>query len=360
MSAPQAILIRGVNWLGDAIMALPAMDRLREAHPAARLTLLTHEKLAGLWEGTSHFDEVITFAKEESPFAVGQRLRGRGFEVALVLPNSQRSALECWHARIGRRIGFAGNWRRWLLTDPVAPPPRAVRMKKRGRADIERRIAANESPEIFPASAHQIHHYLHLAKQLGASDEPLEPRLQCATPSPSQPSGPLVGFVSGAEHGPAKRWPAAHFIEAGRLLVEKYQAQLLLLGGPGDLEITAEIAAGLPAEHTTDLSGKTTLAELASMLAGCDVVLTNDTGPMHVAAAVGTPVVVPFGSTSPDLTAPGLRGDSSHQLLRTTAPCSPCFLKECPIDLRCLNDITPAQAVQAISRVLERRREGGN
>ena len=120
---------------------------------------------------------------------------------------------------------------------------------------------------------------------------------------------------------------------------------------------TAEIASGLPPEHTLDLAGKTSLAELATTLAGCDVVLANDTGPMHVASAVGTPVVGIFGSTSPDLTAPGLPGEGTHQLLRTSAPCSPCYLKHCPVDLRCLNEITPAQAVEAVGRLLANQAE---
>ena len=354
MSAPRNILIRGVNWLGDAIMALPAIERLREAHPAARLTLLTHEKLAGLWEGTSHFNEVITFSREESPFAIGHRLRQGGYDTALILPNSPRSALECWHARIPRRIGFVGKWRKLFLTEPIRHRASVVRMRKRRRADIEGRIARNDAAETFPAAAHQIHLYLHLVSHLGASDEPMAPRLQCAPLPPPQHDQPQVGLVSGAEHGPAKRWPISYFIEAGRQLIEEHQARILLVGGPGDLETTTQIAAGLPARHVTNLAGKTTLAELASTLASCDVVLANDTGPMHVAAAVGTPVVVPFGSTSPDLTAPGLPGEGPHQLLRTSAACSPCYLKECPIDLRCLNGITPARAVQSVEQILNR------
>ncbi len=359
MSTLGNILIRGVNWLGDAIMALPAMDRLREAHPTARLTLLSHTKLTGLWEGTSHFDEVIPFEQGESPLSIGRRLRGGGFDVALILPNSPRSALECLHARIGRRVGFAGKWRRWLLTDVVAPPPGAVQMVKRPHPDIHRRIAAGEVSERFPANAHQVHLYLHLAKQLGASDELCKPKLQCVEPEYTGSEGPRVGFVCGAEHGPAKRWQVANFIETGCQLIEQYQARIVLVGGRGDMAATAEIASGLPPERTLDLAGKTSLAELATTLASCDVVLANDTGPMHVASAVGTPVVGIFGSTSPDLTAPGLPGEGTHQLLCTSAPCSPCYLKHCPVDLRCLNEITPAQAVEAVGRLLDQRTDDG-
>ena len=352
MSPPQKILIRGVNWLGDAIMTLPAIDRLREAHPEAHFTLLTHEKLAGLWDGTEHFDAVLTFAKSESPFTIGQRLRKHDFDTALILPNSPRSALECWHARIPRRIGYVSRWRKWFLTDPIAPHPHAMPMHKRLPLDIEYRITNDLPPEKYPARAHHIHQYLHLAKNLGASDEPMAPALRLKN-SPSKNTGnPKIGLIAGAEYGPAKRWPTARFIEAGKLLIEKHQAHLLLFGGQGDVETAAEIANGLPAEQTTNLADKTTLTELVTALAECNAVLTNDTGPMHVAAAVGTPVVVPFGSTSPELTAPGLPGADTHQFLRTTAPCSPCFLKKCPIDLRCLDSITSAQAATAVARAL--------
>jgi len=352
MSAPNNILIRGVNWLGDAIMALPAIDRLREAHPEARLTLLTHEKLAGLWEGAEHFNEVLTFEKSESPFIIGQRLREHQFDTALILPNSPRSALECWHANIPRRIGYASRWRKWFLTDPIASHPHAVPMHKRLPLDIEYRITNNLPPEKYPARAHHIHQYLHLAKQLGASDEPTAPTLRLKTPPSKNSGNPKIGLIAGAEYGPAKRWPTAHFIEAAKILIEKHQAHLLLLGGKGDVETATEITEALPAKHTTNLAGKTSLTQLVTTLAECNAVLTNDTGPMHVAAAVGTPVIVPFGSTSPELTAPGLPGDNAHQFLRTTAPCSPCFLKKCPIDLRCLNSITPDQAATAVARVL--------
>ncbi len=352
MSTPQNILIRGVNWLGDAIMALPTIDALREAHSKARLTLLTHEKLAGLWENTSHFDAILTFSKNESPFTIGQRLRDGDFDTALILPNSPRSALECWHARIPRRIGYASRWRKWFLSDAITPHPHAVPMHKRLPLDIEYRITNDLPPEKYPTRAHHVHQYLHLAKHLGASDAPTVPKLRLNNPPAEKKGTPRIGFIAGAEYGPAKRWPVTHFIEAGQMLIEQHEAQLVLLGGPGDVETADEIAAALTAEHVTHLAGKTSLAELVTTLGECHAVLTNDTGPMHVAAAVGTPVIVPFGSTSPELTAPGLPGEGPHQLLRTSAPCSPCFLKQCPIDLRCLHEVTPADAVAAVARVL--------
>lgn len=355
---PQNLLIRGVNWLGDAIMTLPAVTRLREALPETRFTLLSHEKLAGLWAHTAHFDQVLTFAKGESPFVISKRLKPKDFDAVLILPNSFRTALEAWHAGIPRRIGYSGNWRSPLLTHAIAPRPEAIPMQKRMPIDIEYRLINHLKPQTFPESAHHIHQYLHLAQHLGASSKPLAPQLERSENapvfSPTEKPRPYIGLIAGAEYGPAKRWPTEHFIETASQLIEQRQAHVLLLGGSGDQDTAAEIADALPADHHTNLAGQTTLPELVSALAACDAVLTNDTGPMHVAAAAGTPVIVPFGSTSPDLTGPGLPDNplSPHQLLRTTADCSPCFLRKCPIDFRCLKEITPADAVAAIERVL--------
>ena len=361
MSTSENILIRGVNWLGDAIMTLPAIGRLREAHPYAQFTLLTHEKLSSLWKGTTHFDNILTFNKGESPLAVGNRLKCKKFDSALILPNSFRTALECWKAGIPRRIGYSGNWRSGLLTDAIAPRPEAIPMQKRLPLDIEYRLTNQLQPQTFPASAHHIYQYLHLATHLGASDEPTAPRLQRSEEAPKfadpQKPHPYIGLITGAEDGPAKRWPTDHFIKAAKELIEKHQAHILLFGGPGDVETAEAIAESLPEDQHTNLTGQTTLPELIDALATCEVVLSNDTGPMHVAAAVGTPVVVPFGSTSPDFTGPGLPDDpdSPHQLLRTSAPCSPCFLRKCPIDLRCLKEITAANTVAAVGKILSNK-----
>ena len=358
---PQNLLIRGVNWLGDAVMTLPAITRLREALPTTRFSLLTHEKLYGLWEHTAHFDHVLTFAKGESPFLIGKRLKSEDFDTSLILPNSLSTALEAWYAGIPRRIGYAGNLRSPLLTHAITARPKAIPMQKRVAIDIEYRLINHLKPQTFPATAHHIHQYLHLAQHLGASTQPLAPQLKRTGDVPSfsatkQPR-PYIGLIAGAEYGPAKRWPTEYFIETATQLIEQRQAHMLLLGGPGDRDIASEIADALPADHHTNLAGRTTLPELVSALAACDAVITNDTGPMHVAAAAGTPVIVPFGSTSPDLTGPGLPNDpnSPHQLLRTTADCSPCFLRKCPIDSRCLKEITPTDTVAAVKRVLDQQ-----
>ncbi len=339
-------------------MTLPALYRLREANPKSKFTLLTDQKLADLWENTDHFDEILTFKKSDSPCTIGTRLKKYTYDTALIFPNSFRSALECWYGNIPKRIGYAGNWRSLLLTDPIGHRAQSVPMRKRVKIDIEYRLINNLDRQTFPSNAHHIHQYLHLAKQLGAGDEPLAPKLIRRENSSSlesiNVSPPYIGLIAGAKYGPAKRWPAKNFIETANAIVKEYQIHVLLLGGRDDCEIAKEIEVGLPSEKVTNLAGKTSLTELTSILANCEVVLSNDTGPMHLAAAVETPVVVPFGSTSPELTGPGLPHNlaSPHHLIHTDVGCSPCFLRKCPIDLRCFKSITVENVLAAVENVL--------
>ncbi|HXG48770.1 MAG TPA: lipopolysaccharide heptosyltransferase II [Methylomirabilota bacterium] len=367
----QRILVRGVNWLGDAVMTTPALQRLREAHPAAHITLLTPAKLAELWTRDPAVDAVLAFEPTESLWAVAGRLRAQRCDVALVLPNSPRSALETFLARIPVRIGRAGAWRNIFLTRAVVPRSDAVRMHKRGVAEIRARLDALPRPAraTFPAGAHHLHDYLYLVAALGGHRAPLPPRLVVtaeevaavrqrwgAPATPGQP--PLLGLNAGAEYGPAKRWPESHFVAAAAALQREFGCHCWIFGGRGDMALAGRIAAGLRAagggapESVRNLAGATTLRELLAALRACDVVLTNDTGPMHVAAAVGTPVVVPFGSTSPELTGPGLPGDARHALIAGDVPCAPCFRRECPVDFRCMAAVSVERVVEALRRIL--------
>jgi heptosyltransferase-2 len=157
----------------------------------------------------------------------------------------------------------------------------------------------------------------------------------------------------GAEYGPAKRWPMEKFIAAASEIQKRTNCTWLVFGGQADVEIASRIESAMasPPSAIWNLAGKTSLRELMTLLKICRVLLTNDSGPMHVAAALGTPVVVPFGSTSPELTGPALPGDPQHRLLKSDAPCSPCFLRECPIDFRCLNGISAERVVEAVLQI---------
>jgi len=218
---------------------------------------------------------------------------------------------------------------------------------------------------VLLQTAHQIHEYLHLVAALGVNPEPLPPqlfvspaeieaakkkfRLESEKRTGETPV-PLFGLNPGAEYGPAKRWPAERFIAAAREIQKRTNCVWLIFGGANDAQITSQIESAI--RHSSfvirNLCGQTSLRELMALLKICRVLLTNDSGPMHVAAALGTPVVVPFGSTSPELTGPGLPGDPRHRLLKSDAPCSPCFRRECPIDFRCMNGIAVQRVVEAV------------
>jgi heptosyltransferase-2 len=215
----------------------------------------------------------------------------------------------------------------------------------------------------YHASSHHIHEYLHLVAALGANPEPPAP-LVFVTPEEINAAkkkfglddvgAPIIGLNAGAEYGPAKRWPVDRFLAAAIIIQKLTKCRWILFGGIGDAKLSSQIAEGfrVTGNQCHDLTGKTSLRELMSLLKSCRVLLTNDTGPMHVAAALGTPVVVPFGSTSPELTGPGLPGDPRHFLLKSNAPCSPCFLRECPIDFRCMNGISVEKVVEAVVQSL--------
>ena len=364
---PSNILIRGVNWLGDAVMTTPALQRIREHFSDAKISILTESKLANLWKHHPAVHETIPFSRDESVFAVARQLREQRFDLALILPNSFRSAFECWRAGIPVRIGYSGNVRTLLLTQRVSHSAKQFKMRKRSEEEIRELIATSSDgsrPEI-PKTAHHIFNYLYLAKAVGASDEPARPQLHVQAEEKSafakkfglSDRPKLFGLNAGAEYGPAKRWPAENFIAAAVEISRSADCTWLVFGGAGDIElasrITTEInsaqrAAKPDRSAAINTAGQTTLRELCAGLSLCSVVLTNDSGPMHVAAAVGARVVVPFGSTSPELTGPGLPNDERHIVLRSSPPCAPCFLPRCPIDLRCLTQIQVSEAVAAV------------
>ena len=350
--------MRSVNWLGDAVMTTPALHRLRQARRGARITLLSPEKLAGLWEGQPFLDELLTFSASENIWQLGRRLRERKFTVGLAFPNSIRSALELWLAGIPRRIGVPRTGRSLLLTQMVLPRAAALEMRKRPVRDIRRRIQHDEAATRYPATAHHVHHYLHLAAALGALPEPMAPSIDVSEETMEAVRGkfglaraagrPWFGLNPGAEYGPAKRWPAERFVAAARVLRERTHCRWMVFGGAGDIALTETISADITratGEPPLNLAGRTSLRELAAVLKICDLVLTNDTGPMHLAAAVGAPVIAIFGSTSPELTGPVF--SARAQVVRCDAPCAPCFRRECPIDLRCLRGIETDQVVAA-------------
>jgi heptosyltransferase-2 len=361
---PRRIVLRAVNWLGDAIMSTPAVMRIRERFPEARITLVTPSKLAGLWEGHPGIDEVIALAPKEGVWSVGRRLRPLKFDLGFAFPNSPRSAMELFLGGVRRRVGGRWPWRNWMLTDVVEAQPGAVEMRRRTPVEIRRALADPDATphwgEPLPGpEAHHIHQYLRLLGPVGGSMEPMVPviRVDPAVAAATRatfglgPDRRWIGINAGAEYGPAKRWPAGAFRWMIGELVLDPELGVVIFGGPADVELARSLVpAGSSAVRV--LAGKTTLTQLAAALQSCAVVVTNDTGPMHLAAAVGTPVLVPFGSTSPELTGPGLPGDPRHRFVRVGVPCGPCFLRTCPVDHRCLEGIAPEWVLSELRAML--------
>lgn len=374
---PRRILVRGVNWLGDAVMSSPALQRLRERVPESSIVLLTPDKIADLWRDHPSVDQVLTFTFREPPWSVARRLRADAFDCALIFPNSPRSALEAWLAGIPERIGFTRPWRDWFLTQALPSRAGRVPMRKRTVREIRRLTASGKAPVAGSTSmtalpdpaSHHIHDYLYLAASLGAEPAPAPPKFQVSTEEIRKAEEQLTAGLSprpavfaglnpSAAYGSAKRWPAERFAAVAREVTKVRTAVTwVIFGSAEDRSLCQEVAANA-GPNALNLAGKTSLRDLMALLSLCQVVLTNDTGPMHLAAALGTPVVVPFGSTSPELTGPGLPGAPGHYLLQSRVPCAPCFRRVCPIDLRCLQNITVDQAVSAVLTALNLRQRG--
>lgn len=315
---PFRMLVRSSNWLGDAVMATPAVRRFKRGRPDARLTVLTRTKLADYWRLVPEVDELVTIDQGDSVFRVAAKIRGR-FEVAILFPNSVRAAIEAWLAGIPRRVGYSRPWRDWFVNQiiPEATHPGPLR--------------------------HQTGHYLRIADRVGAN--PSEPLLQ-KVHRDVVPG--LAALCPGAEYGPAKRW--TEFALAAKQISERRGIHWLIFGVANERPVAADIMKTL-GTSATDLTGRTSLLELAAQLRRCRLLLTNDTGTMHLAAFLCVPTVSIFGSTEPQLTRPIGEG---HVVIRHHVECSPCFLRECPLDFRCMKAVTVGEVVREVERVLDR------
>jgi len=244
------------------------------------------------------------------------------FDVAILFPNSLRVALETWLSAIPQRVGYRGH-RRSCLVDQIVREPRKPR----------------------PPEHHSLR-FLRIARECGAETSNIE------FPKPNQTSNikhqTLIGLCPGAEYGPAKRWLPERFAEVAAKITAQASAQWILLGTKNDTAIGEQIATAI-GDHCVNRIGQTTLDQLIDELRRCRLLLTNDTGTMHLAALLGVPVVAVFGSTEPRLTGPLGNG---HIILRHHVECSPCFLRECPIDFRCMKAVTADEVAGAVLSML--------
>ncbi len=317
------ILAKGANWLGDAVMTLPSLRTLRAMRPEAHLAVLSKRGLADLYRCAPYVDDVVPY---DTWLGARRAIRGR-YDVALLFPRSFSSALLAYSSRIPRRIGYVGEGRSALLTDRIPRDPALLRR-------------------------HRVHYYHHLLSRLGTPPEPEPPLLEVPGEAlewarRTLPDGPLVGVNPGATYGTAKQWYPDRFVEVGRRLAA--HGRIVVVGGPAEAALGTRVAAEIPG--AIDLAGRTGLSQLAALLARCRLFLTNDTGPMHVADAVGIPVVAVFGPTDPVTTPPFGR---HHTIVRKALECSPCLKRTCPLGHhRCMKLIPTDEVWVACRRWLD-------
>ena len=327
---PFRILIRSSNWLGDSVMSVPAVRAIKAGRPDARVTVAAPENIASIWKLIPEVDAIIPLPGSGLLSAVQLLRREPYFDVAILFPNSLRAALESWLTAIPRRVGYRGHWRRWLLNQ-IMPVPR-----KPG-----------------PPEHHSLR-FLRIARECGADTSTSDRSLGGVRQSADglrmavgrQPI--KIGLCPGAEYGPAKRWLPERFAEAAERIGAQSPVQWILFGTARDAWAGEQIAATL-GNHCVNRIGQTTLDQLIEELHECRLVLTNDTGTMHLAALLGIRVVAIFGSTEPRLTGPLGNGNI---ILRHHVECSPCFLRECPIDFRCMRTVSVEEVADAVLSIL--------
>jgi len=321
---PFRILIRGSNWLGDSIISMSAVRALKAGRPDAHITVAAPEKIAPVWKVVPDVDQVISL-KSRSLFNAVRSIRGQTkFDVAILFPNSLRAALEVWLAGVPRRVAYRGHHRRWLLNQIIS-----------------------ERSRLGPVE-HQVVHYLQIPREVGGLSEP--PPVRMFLPrGKSNGATAKIGLCPGAEYGPAKRWLPERFAEVAVAVSAQRPVQWILFGTSSDAEIGATIEASVGANCINRI-GKTTMTELIAELSECALLLTNDTGTMHLATILAVPVVAVFGSTEPRLTGP--LGSAAH-IFRHQVECSPCFLRECPIDFRCMKAVTAGEVAESVSSLLK-------
>jgi heptosyltransferase-2 len=329
------ILVRATNWVGDAIMSLPALRAVRACFPLAEITILARPYVAFLYKDQQVCDNVVDLDSQRDMLG---EIRAQKFDVALLLQNAFEAAWFAWRAGIPERIGYARDGRSFLLTKAVTVP----------------------KPGEIPS--HEQYYYLELLRRAGwLNSVPNESFISLHVPEQKrqraaafllsngvQPDSLRIAIGAGASYGSAKCWPPDRFAKLANHLHEKeaqQKADVILFGTAAEAPVSSSIAAGMRLPPV-DLTGKTAINDLPALLSQCHLFIGNDSGAMHVAAAVGLPVVAVFGPTDPFGTAPVTPRCS---IVQEKPYCSPCFLRRCPTDHRCMTRVT-SEAVESAAR----------
>jgi heptosyltransferase II len=322
------LLVRSPNWVGDAVMSLPVLAGLKRLFPLGRITVLAAPRVAPLFAGQPGVTGIITYPSDQGKWQVLWELRRR-FDVALALPNSMESALGLWLVGVPSRVGYTTDARRLFLKEAVS-----------------------NYGEL--AGLHTVFYFLGLLKALGGVATFTPPTLYLETEEEVMGAqilaeanlpgrGPWVGLSPGAAYGPAKRWDPVRFAALGRELQREFGARLVLLGGDDERPV-AELVKEQLQGPVADLVGRTSLRQALGVLSQLDLLVTNDSGLMHAAAALSIPLVALFGSTDPMATGPFT---SRATVIRHPLPCSPCFNRTCEAGYACLEAISVDEVIAA-------------
>jgi heptosyltransferase-2 len=349
-SVPRKILIRGTNWVGDAVMSIPAMKEIRRLFPGARISLLVRPWVKEIYSAAQFVDEIIEYDKSGKHRGWGglsrliRDLRELRFDAAFLLQNAFEAAFIAWCARIPARIGYARDGRSLFLTH-----------------------ACDIDPEV--RKVHQAYYYLGILSGIGllparswnADGSRLSIEIGIREPDRISADAMLkaggvregetvVGINPGAYYGEAKRWLPERYAAVGDRIAEEYGARIVLFGSQNDLRTAQEVASRMK-HHAMILAGRTTLGELIGLIRKCDLLITNDSGPMHLAAALNMPQLAIFGSTSEVATGPL---SPNAVVIKHPVPCNPCFLRKCPTDFRCMTGITVEMVIAAAREMMEK------
>lgn len=333
---PDRVLVLAPNWLGDVVMALPAIADLRRAMPGATLIVAARPSVAPILGCADGIDEVLPLSAGGTAQQVAD-LRRAHCGAAVLLPNSFRSAWLVWRAGVPVRAGYRTDGRRLLLTHAVRPP----------------------------GACHQVEYYQRLAASLGVTVEPTPPRLRATDQARLQASqlleaerslaGDVIVCAPGAAFGSAKQWEWGHMASLLAVIAERTAWTTVLVGSghdaPAGEAILARVSPAVRA-RTVNLIGRTTLEQLVGVIALSAACVANDSGALHVAAALGVPVVGLFGPTDERYSAPRVARGQPHRMLTHPVFCRPCHLRECPLGHECMKGIAPEQAFAALSGLL--------
>ncbi len=337
------IVVRGTNWVGDAMMTVPALRKLRRLLPGAHVTLATRSWAQGLFADADFLDELLIQDRRGLWSVVEQigEWRRRKFDLAVIFPNAFEAALIPALARVPFRLGYATDGRRPFLNHWLALPE-------------------------WRSSRHEIFYYLNIVAELerlvngtqATSDQPdtslliSEARqvegLALLRAQGCHDSHPLIALCPGSINSRAKRWPAERYATLADELVDELGAQVMLIGSQDELDVSVQVSRRMR-NKAIMLTGKTDLAEAVSILSLVDLLVTNDTGPAHIAAALGRPTLVIFGPTNPLTTRPF---SPMAEVVRHPPDCAPCMLRDCPIDHRCMTAISPEEVFERAASML--------